>query len=294
MESNQRALGRAPTVRDILGKTETYLAERAVDAPKLSAQLLLAQALGLDRLGLILAMDRPLTPAELDTVRPLVARRGRGEPVAHILGSREFYGLDFAVTPATLIPRPETEGLIDRAKAHFPNSRLASFADLGTGSGCLAVTLAVTFPKAVGLALDASPAALDVARANAARHGVIGRLTFLEADFAALPHRDGGYDLIVSNPPYVSQAEYAACSREVRDFEPVTALVPGETGLEALPSVARTAATALAPGGWLLLEIGWRQAAEAGAILAQCGLSDLAVRRDLAGHDRLMEGRRPA
>uniref|UniRef100_I2Q2T7 Release factor glutamine methyltransferase n=1 Tax=Desulfovibrio sp. U5L TaxID=596152 RepID=I2Q2T7_9BACT len=284
---------RAPTIREILRKTETYLAGKGVDAPKLSAQLLLAHSLGLDRLGLILAMDRHLTPDELDAFRPLVARRGRGEPVAYLLGEREFYGLDFRVTPDTLIPRPETELLVDRALALLPGGNLAAFADLGTGSGCLAVTLAVKFPAAVGLALDRSPNALAVARENAGRHGVADRLTFVEADFAALPAREGGYGLVVSNPPYVSVAEYGECSREVRDFEPLAALVPGETGLEAVPVVARAAFAALAPGGWLLVEIGWKQGGEAADILAASGFVDVAVRRDLAGCDRVVEGRRP-
>ncbi len=284
----------APTIRDILAKTETYLADKGVDAPRLSAQLLLAHALGLDRLGLILAMDRPLTPAELDVFRPLVARRGRGEPVALILGEREFYGLAFAVTRDTLVPRPETELIIDRALELFPGGELAVFADLGTGSGCLAVTLAVKFSQAVGLALDASPAALEVARGNAARHGVGERLEFVLGDFAALPGREGGYGLVVSNPPYVSEAEYRECSVEVRDFEPKSALVPGETGLEALPVMARTAFSALAPGGWCLVEIGWKQGAAAAAILSEAGFTDVAVRRDLAGCDRVVEGRRPA
>ncbi len=283
----------APSVREILRRTEEYLAGRNVDAPRLSAQLLLATALGVDRLGLILAMDRPLTPPELDAVRPLVARRGRGEPVAYILGEREFYGLDFTVTPDTLIPRPETELVIDRARELHAAGRLASFADLGTGSGCLAVTLAVTFPGASGLALDASPGALVVARQNAARHGVAGRLEFVEADFSALPRRLGGFDLVVSNPPYVSAQEYRECSREVRDFEPESALVPGETGLEAVPVVARAAFAALAPGGWLLVEIGWKQGGAAAEILAGAGFVDVAVRRDLAGLERMVEGRKP-
>lgn len=286
-------MGKAPTVREILGKSEVFFEGRGVDSPKLSAQLLLAKALGLDRLGLILDMDRPLTPDELDAVRPLVARRGQGEPVAYILGEREFYGLDFAVTPATLIPRPETELIIDRALELFPGGALRSFADLGTGSGCLAVTLAVRFPEAKGLALDVSREALAVARQNAARHQVAQRLTFLEADFADLPPHPGGYELIVSNPPYVSAAEYRECSREVRDFEPVGALTPGKTGLEVIPAVARTAFAALAPGGRLLVEIGWKQGPDAAASASQAGFADVVVRRDLAGCDRVVEGRRP-
>jgi release factor glutamine methyltransferase len=284
---------KAATVREILAKSESYLAERGIDSPRLSAQIVVAKALEMDRLGLILAMDRPLTPDELDAVRPLVARRGRGEPTAYILGEREFYGLDFAVTPATLIPRPETEGIIDRARELFPDGALTRFADLGAGSGCLAVTLATLFPTAQGLALDQSGAALEVARQNAVRHAVADRLTFLEADFAALPPCADGYDLIVSNPPYVSAAEYRECSREVRDFEPICALVPGESGLEAVPVVARAASARLRPGGWLLVEIGWKQGPAAAALLTEAGFADVAVSRDLAGCDRVVAGRKP-
>ena len=286
-------MAKAPTVREILAKSEAFFEGRGLDSPRLSAQLLLSQALGLDRLGLILAMDRPLTPEELDLVRPLVARRGKGEPVAYILGERVFYGLEFAVTPATLIPRPETELIIDRALELFPAGELTSFADLGTGSGCLAVTLAVRFPGATGLALDLSPEALAVARQNAVRHQVAERVAFLDADFADLPAHDGGYGLIVSNPPYVSAAEYRECSREVREFEPSSALTPGETGLEAVPTVARAARTRLAPGGVLLVEIGWKQGPRAAAILAEAGFTEVAVLRDLAGLDRVVEGRKP-
>ena len=285
--------GRAPPVREILGKTEGYLQEKGVDAPRLSAQLLLAKALGMDRLGLVLAMDRPLTPEELDAYRPLVARRGKGEPAAYLLGEREFFGLDFKVTPDTLIPRPETELVVERALELFPQGALSRFADLGTGSGCLAVTLAVKFPSAQGLALDKSAGALAVARENAATHGVADRLDFVEADFADLPETAGGYELVVSNPPYVSVAEYRECSWEVRDFEPSSALVPGETGLEAVPVVARAAFSRLAPGGRLLVEIGWKQGPGASALLAETGFADVAVRRDLAGCDRVAEGRKP-
>lgn len=296
MGGEERGVGmgvKAATVREILAKSEGYLAERDIDSPRLSAQLLVAKALDMDRLGLILAMDRPLTPDELDAVRPLIARRGRGEPAAYILGEREFYGLDFTVTPATLIPRPETECLIDRARELFPDGDLTSFADLGTGSGCLAVTLATLFPAAHGLALDKSPDALAVARQNAEHHKVVDRLAFVEADFATLPQCDGGYALVVSNPPYVSAAEYRECSREVRAFEPLTALVPGESGLEAVPVVARAAYARLRPGGWLLVEIGWKQGPDAAALLAEAGFADVAVRRDLAGCDRVVEGRKP-
>ena len=155
------------------------------------------------------------------------------------------------------------------------------------------MTHAVRFPGATGLALDLSPEALAVARQNAVRHQVAERVAFLEADFADLPAHDGGYGLIVSNPPYVSAAEYRECSREVREFEPSSALTPGETGLEAVPTVARAARTRLAPGGVLLVEIGWKQGPRAAAILAEAGFTEVAVLRDLAGLDRVVEGRKP-
>lgn len=283
-----------PTVRDILQKSTDFLAERGVDSPALSAQLLLGRALGLTRLDLLLQCDRPLSEAELAAARELVRRRGRGEPVAYILGEKEFFGLAFAVTPATLIPRPETEHIVEEAEARFPRDAALAFADLGTGSGCLAVTLAVRFAQARGLAVDLSPGVLAVARANAARHGVGERLEFREGDFtdlAGLGVAPASLDLIAANPPYVSEAEYAQASGEVRDFEPRTALVPGPGGLEAIAALAPGARAALKDGGWLLLEMGWTQAAAVRGILADAGFAEVLVRRDLAGRDRIAAAR---
>jgi release factor glutamine methyltransferase len=287
----------APTVRDILHKSTAYLAERGVDSPALSAQLLLGKALGLSRLDLLLQSDRPLAEAELAAARELVRRRGRGEPAAYILGEKEFFGLAFAVTPATLIPRPETEHLIEEAEARFARDAVLAFADLGTGSGCLAVTLAVRFVRARGLAVDLSAEALAVAQANAGRHGVGERLRLVQGDFADLAGlgvAPGGLDLIVANPPYVSDAEHAATSPEVRDFEPRTALVPGPaglSGLEAIAALAPGAHAALRPGGWLLLEMGWTQAAAVRDILARAGFAEVFIRKDLAGRDRVAAAR---
>jgi release factor glutamine methyltransferase len=290
-----------PTVRDILLKTEAYFRDKNVDSPRLSAQILLAKGLGIDRMGLFLDMDRPLKDAELDAVRPLVARRGRGEPVAYIAGEREFFSMAFGVTPDVLIPRPETEMIVEEALRLFPKEGELSFADLGTGSGCLAVTLAAQFPASRGVALDLSPAALAVARANAERHAVHDRLEFVEADFSGLvaPAAPAcGFALVVSNPPYVSEEEYAALSPEVARFEPRSALVPrgeGTTGLEAYPAVVAAAWKALAPGGVLMLEIGWKQGPEVKHLLeADPFLFEaVAVLPDLAGLDRVVLGRKP-
>lgn len=288
-------MNKQPTVRDILVKTEAYLREKSADSPRLSAQLVLAKGLGLDRMKLFLEMDRPLTAAELDAVRPLVARRGRGEPVAYITGEREFYSLSFEVAPGVLIPRPETELVIEQVRLKFAPDQALRFADLGTGSGCLAVTLAVTFPKATGLALDLSPEALAVAARNVARHGASGRVELVEGRFEELPATHGGYDLVVSNPPYVSQAEYGELSREVAAFEPRGALTAGPTGLEAYPAVIAAAARTLVPGGWLMMEIGWKQGAAVRELVeaSPAGFEEVAAVRDLAGLDRVVVGRLP-
>ncbi|MBI4806456.1 MAG: peptide chain release factor N(5)-glutamine methyltransferase [Desulfovibrio sp.] len=284
-----------PTVRDILLKTETYLRDKQVDSPRLSAQVLLATGLGLDRVGLFLNMDRPLRPTELDLLRPLVARRGAGEPVAYITGEREFFSLAFEVTPDVLIPRPETEMIVEEALRRIPGESDLAFADLGTGSGCLAVTLATHLPTSRGVALDVSKGALAVAERNAVRHGVRDRLEFVEASFSGLPAKSGGYGLIVSNPPYVSEGEYGELSPEVAAHEPVSALVPGTTGLEAYPGIVEVAWRTLAPGGVLILEIGWKQGEAVKGFLesADFGFEAAAVLPDLAGHDRIVLGKKP-
>ncbi|NMC49135.1 MAG: peptide chain release factor N(5)-glutamine methyltransferase [Desulfovibrio sp.] len=281
-----------PTVRDILTRSEDYLTQKGVDSPRLSAQMLVAHVLGLERLGLFLDMDRPMADGELARCRELVARRGRGEPAAYLVGEREFYGLPFRVTPDVLIPRSETELLIDMVREFFPEDGRERFADLGTGSGCLAVTLAVRFPGWSGVAVDASPAALAVARENAARHGVSERIEFVPGDFSLLCGRGERFGCLVSNPPYVSRTEHAALSPEVARYEPVSALVPhpeGETGGECFPVLARVVRECLSPGGVFLMEMGCTQAGAAKEAFA--GFPHVTVRKDLAGLDRVLEAR---
>jgi len=279
------------TIRSVLAKAEEWLTARGVDAPRLSAQLLLAHALRKDRLALLLDADRPLAEAELVPFRDCVRRRGAGEPVAYILGSWEFYGLPMRVGPAVLVPRPETEGIVDAAREAFAPDTPLRFADLGTGSGCLAVALAAVFPAASGTAVDISPAALAVARANAADNGVAERVDFLEADFGRLDLPAESCDLVVSNPPYVTEAEYAELSPEVARFEPRGALVSGADGLDAARALLPRARRLLRPGGLLLVEIGWLQGEAARALTEAAGFSEVRVLRDLAGRQRIVKAR---
>lgn len=220
-----------PTLIDVLRLSTTYLGDHGSTSARLDSELLCAQALGLRRIDLYLQFDRPLDAGELTSIRELVRRRGKGEPVAYITGTREFYGRAFRVTPDVLVPRPDTETLVQHAVALLRASTGAALrvADLGTGSGCIAITLAAEVPDASVTATDINPAALEVARANALALGV--EVTVIEGSWAdAL---DGSFDLIVSNPPYVTTEELEAVDRDVRDFEPRDALLGGDDGLDA-------------------------------------------------------------
>lgn len=280
------------TVQAVVRECEARL--QGVDSPRLSAQVLAAEVLGLTRVGLSLERERALTPQETERIRTLAARRATGEPLAYILGRREFYGLDFAVTPDVLIPRPETEHVIEAALAAYSTDAPLRFADLGTGSGILAVTLAHCFPRASGLAVDLSGPALAVARRNAVTHGVDDRIAFVQGDFTGPLLETGRFDLIATNPPYVTDEEYAQASREVTGFEPKTALVSGPEGLDHVRAMLPRALEALRSGGLLLMEIGCGQAEGVKIITSkQCLESrDFGVIKDLAGHDRVVSLRR--
>lgn len=282
-----------PTVREILGKSQEYLAARGVDSPRLSAELLLAEVLGTDRLHLFLNMDRPLAGEELARARALVTRRGRGEPAALILGRKEFWGLEFTVCGDVLVPRPETECIVEEAGSLFPRDAALTIVDLGTGSGCLAVILALQFSTARVAAVDLSPAALAVARENVRRHGVAERVTLTRADAGACPLADDCADLVVANPPYISDVEYAELSHEVRDFEPPLALRGGPDGLDQIRAQAPEMARILRPGGVVLMEIGCGQGAAVRALFEGLdAFGEVAVLRDLAGLDRVLLARR--
>lgn len=280
----------AGPLRELLAAAAARLAAAGVDAPHLSARLLAARALGLDPQDILIRPERPVPPEAVGLFETLVARREAGEPVAYLLGEKEFYGLRFAVGPGVLVPRPETEHLVEVALLRFAGCEHARFADLGTGSGALAVALAVNLTGARGLALDRSAAALAYARANLAAHGLTDRVLALRADFARPFCRPGSLDLVVANPPYVSAAEYAVLSPEVADFEPAAALTPGETGLEALAALLPQVAASLKPGGLFLCEIGAAQGRAAAALAAaQPEFAAVVVLPDLAGLDRVLQ-----
>jgi len=212
-------------------------------------------ATGLDRAALLAHPERLLSEDEQNRYRAALGRRGRFEPIQYILGEREFYGLRFLVTPDVLIPRPETEHLVEAALERIPVDRPFEIADVGTGSGAIAVALAVARPLARIAALDISAAALEIARKNAAAHGVGERVRFFESDLLG-PVRYQAFDMIVSNPPYIAEADRETLDAEVREFEPARALFAGPSGLEIYERLIPQAFERLREGGWLLLEIG--------------------------------------
>lgn len=248
--------------------------------------------LGWDAARLFTSGDRPADGNFADTYERLLARRAGREPLAYITGVREFWALDFEVTPGVLIPRPETELIVEAALALFPgsNDRL-TIVDVGTGSGCLAVSLAIERPASTVVATDVSPAALEVARRNARRHGVDGRVTFHEADLFA-PGVDR-VDLIVSNPPYVPAPSRPALQPEVRDHEPSVALFGGSDGLALVGRLVAEAPLHLRPGGYLIFEFGLGQEVEvADAIAASAALDLIDLSRDIQGIARTAITRR--
>lgn len=277
---------------DVLQSSAKRLAaalDLAAREARLEVHILAARALGVNRAWLV-AHDRdPLPDAQVEAVEALVGRRERGEPVAYILGEREFYGRTFRVTPDVLIPRPETEMLVDAALERLSRDRATRVLDLGTGSGCIAITLALECAAWTVEAVDRSPSALAVAAGNAKALGAGVR--FLESDwFGALSGET--FDLIVANPPYVPAQARELGEGDVR-FEPVGALTAGETGLDDLDRIASAASRHLSPGGWLILEHGWNQGAAVRALLAHRRFDAIRTLRDLAGHERITLGRQP-
>ncbi len=261
-------------------------AARGIESPRLDAELLVGEALSLDRVRLYMDLDRPLDEAERDLIRELVRRRRRREPVAYILGRREFYGRSFEVGPAVLVPRPDTETLVERALELLPEGSTARVLDLCAGSGAIGITLAAERPETHVDLAELSADALVVSAANAARHAV--EVGILEGDlFGPIT---GRYDLIVSNPPYVTAAELAELAPEVRDHEPTMALVSGTTGFEIHERIVADVGSHLEPAGTLLVEVGAGQAAELERRLrAMPWVKRTQVHEDLSGIPRVVE-----
>jgi release factor glutamine methyltransferase len=274
-------------VGELVRRTAAYLAERGSPSARLDAELLLAHSLGVDRLAIYTEHDRPLLAGEVDAFRELVRRRGRREPVAYILGRRAFRGLELAVEPGVLVPRPETELLVEWAVEVAPQG--GSLLDWGAGSGAVALAVAHERPDLEVTAVERSDAALAVARANAEAAGLAVAL-LLSDGFAAVAGRR--FSVVAANPPYLSEDDLAGAPPELL-FEPRGALVAGPTGLEALERLAREAPAHLDPGGWLLSEVGLGQAEAVEALWRGAGLDPVTSRRDLSGVDRVVGGRAP-
>ena len=266
------------------------LAEARLAIDPVDADLLLAHVLDKPRTWLFVHAEDAVAPADAHRFRTLLARRIAGEPVAYLTGARGFWTLDLAVTPATLVPRPETELLVELALARLPDEAPVRVADLGTGSGAIALAIARERPRAEVVATDASRAALDVARGNAQGNG-LGNVVFRPGSWWE-PLGDEVFDLIASNPPYIAEGDPHLEQGDLR-FEPSMALSSGADGLDAIRTLADGAPARLRPGGWLLLEHGWDQGPAVRALLAAAGFEALATHRDLEQRDRVTLGRRP-
>jgi release factor glutamine methyltransferase len=276
------------TILEIIKRSTDFFAKKGVGSPRLQIELLLAHVLQMPRMKLYLNFERVLTETELEQVRGLVKRRGNREPLQHLTGSANFHGLEFTVSRDVLVPRPETELLAECAWRFLQGLSSAPVAlDFGTGSGCLPVTVAKKCPATTWHALDISPAALQVARANAERHQVTPRITFHQGDgFAALT-AGLAFDLIVSNPPYIASAEIETLDPEVRDHDPRTALDGGADGLDFYRRLAREGAAWLKGGGKLMLEFGDDQGGAIRDLLTAHAWTLEKLLPDLSGRDRV-------
>ncbi len=286
-----------PTAADIATARRVLAAQfdaAGIESATLDARLLVGHALELDHTTLASQASRGLTPAERDTITQLAARRMRGEPVARIVGMKEFWGLPLALSAATLVPRPDTETVVEAALAALGENRKRDalrIADLGTGSGAILFALLHECPNASGLGTDIDPLALETAHANAKALGLQPRTGFILADFGTALAET--FDLVVSNPPYIPTADIETLESEVRDYDPLRALDGGVDGLDGYRAIAREATHLLHDDGILIVEIGAGQSADVAAVLtAGGGLEQVAIHRDLSGLERALSFRR--
>jgi release factor glutamine methyltransferase len=275
------------TVLEIIKKTTDFLATKGIESPRLNAELLVGHALARKRMQLYLEFERPLAEADLEKIRPLIRRRAAHEPIQYITGETEFYGLKLKVDRRALIPRPETEQLVERVAAVMAATAPRRILDLGTGSGAIALALAHAFPEAMVTAVDRSEAALALARENAAGLGLSGRVDFLVSDWFAQVAPEP-FDLVVSNPPYLSSEETSQTAPEVRGFEPVEALTAADNGVADLARIIVEGPGHLQPGGLLALETGIAQHPRLIDLANRAGFSRVESHQDLTGRDRFV------
>lgn len=294
-ENNGRssAEGSTWTILKILHWITGYLTEKQSETPRLDAEILLAYALKIERVQLYMQFDRPLMAEELATIRELVKRRAAREPIAYIVGTQGFWSLDLKTDSRALIPRPDTEILIETALKLLPEDSTASVVDIGTGSGAIALSLAVERPGLRIAATDIDADTLELARENAELHGLGERIRFFYGDLLDALNSDWPTaDLVVSNPPYIAEDQRSELMADVRDFEPSGALFSGEDGLDILRRLTVDAFAFLKPGGYLLCEIGYDQGNAVRELFEQAGFHQVEVRQDYGGRDRVVSGQK--
>ena len=281
------------TVLEVIQRSTDFLSRKGVESPRLQVELLLAHVLQMPRMKLYLNFDRTLSEPELETLRSLIKRRAEREPLQHIVGSTSFCGFEITVNRDVLVPRPETELLAEQAWGFLstPAGSAATVLDFGTGSGCLAIVIALKSPTATVQAVDISEPALAVARANALRHGVGERVHFHAGDGFKVVDPGIAFDLIVSNPPYIPSAEIATLDPEVRDFDPRLALDGGADGLEFYRLLAAQGRAHLKPAGKLMLEFGEGQHGEISTLFTNAGWTVETVVKDYSGRERILIAR---
>ena len=287
------------TIQKVLNWTASYFTEKGLDSPRLSAELLLSHVLSLKRIDLYTKFNQPLDKDQLDRLRDLVKRAGRNEPIAYLTGRTEFYSLELNVTPDCMIPRPETELLVQRAIEFLrtrPGPQL--ICDLCTGSGCIAVAIAKNHPGVRIIATDISAAALEVAASNIDKHSLKNRITLLCGDLfdPLIPQLDvRKFDLIICNPPYVSSSEFEALDTNVKDYEPRLALFAGADGLDTYRRIIKDADRFLKPAAELMLEIGYAQGPAVRELLGQSGaFAEIKIEKDFHDNDRIVTAVRTA
>lgn len=279
------------TIRKVLDWTRGHFDKQDIDDPRLTSEILLGHVLCLPRVKLYMDLDRPLTKDELATYRGLIQRRLSGEPTQYLVGAKEFYGRRFAVDPRVLIPRSETELLVEAVLHDVKKDAPSRVLDVCTGSGCIAVTIAAERPQSSVWATDLMPGALEVARSNAEAHQVDSRVTFFQGDLLAPLPEGSTFEVIVSNPPYVKTGDLKTLQREVQR-EPKEALDGGPEGVTLIARLVKDALPRLKPGGLLAMEIGEDEGAAVKELLVRAGYHDVKIEKDLARHERLALGRR--
>jgi release factor glutamine methyltransferase len=282
-----------PKLIEVLRLSTSFLAQRGSESARLDAELLTAHSLGLRRLDVYLQYDRPLREEELEPIRTLLRRRAQGEPVAYLVGEREFHGRTFHVTPAVLIPRPDTETLVDAALAWARQHGATRIADIGTGSGCIAVTVAAELPDAIVVATDVSADALAVAAENARTNGVEERVRLVQGTWTEPLQSRAPFDMVLSNPPYVTAAEFPELAVDVQNYEPRAALAAGADGMDAYRQIVPGLGALLARPGLVAFEVDPRRAEQVEALLRD-QLPEAHTRRihDLTDRDRVVTAER--